>query len=421
MQTGEDRQHAIVGRISARLQTLIGTGRAIADFEALCAEAGRRLGPDHETTLLTEYHLEIRRDRDRSPAGSVPVWESLRDRAGKSLPTGTPAELAIRFRCLRRLRCRGRRGDLDLLVELCREEISHRAAVPDPYGAGEARSDLALALRDRACLGAFTSGLSGGHDPVTRPTAGDTPAVHRATGNTSSVHRAAGDARAAHRTAGDARGVHRAAGNNPAGRHAAAIQPTGGNGASLLPAGGFDPVRRAAGGFDPVRDLGEAVVLIGGEVRRHADSPVPDLPAALAARRVQAEVMLAAGRADPAAAALALEITEDLVRAEEDVADLRDGAYDHLTPTHVLLAEALLLAGRAEEAARVARLAYALHAGNRVFDPARPLLVLARAEARTDPVRVLTTARAALDQRLATFSGDSPYIAEALALAGSLE
>jgi len=378
MLTGEDRQHAVVGRISARLQTLIGAGRATADFAALCDEAGRRLGPDHETTLLTEYHLQVRRDTDRAPADSVPVWESLRDRAAKSLPAGTPAELAIRFRCLRRLRCRGRRGDLDLLVELCREEISHRGAVPDPYGAGEARTDLALALRDRAFLGGLTSDAAGGHD---------------------------------------------ASPHGPAGRHdISARGPTGGHDASARgPAGGHDASARGpAGRHDPERDLQEAVRLIGDEVRRNEDNPVPDQPAALAARRVQAEVMLAAGRTDPAAAAYALEIAEDLVRAEEDVADLRDAAYDHLTPAHVLFAEALLTAGRAEEAARVARLAYALHAGNRVFDPARPLLALARAESRTDPARALQTARAALDQRLATFSDDSPYVAEALALVGSL-
>ncbi|GAA4959647.1 hypothetical protein [Actinoplanes utahensis] len=333
MQPGQDREHAIVGRISARLQTLIGTGRATADFALLCGEAERRLGPEHETTLLTEYHLEVRRDADRGPAASVPVWESLRERAGKSLPAGTPAELAIRFRHLRRLRCRGRHGDLDLLVGLCREEIGHRAVIPDPHGAGEARTDLALALRDRAWLGGFTG-------PAARP--------------------------------------------------------------------------------DPWPDLREAVALIEGEVRRHRESPVPDQPAAVAARRVQVEVLLAAGRADPAAAGRALAIADELVLAEEDVTDLRDPAYDHLTPAHVLLAEALLLAGRTEEAARVARLAYALHAGTRVFDPARPLLALARSEARTDRAGAARTARAALEQRTATFGGDGPYVAEAADLAGAL-
>ncbi|MFI5889758.1 hypothetical protein ACIA5D_06515 [Actinoplanes sp. NPDC051513] len=184
----------------------------------------------------------------------------------------------------------------------------------------------------------------------------------------------------------------------------------------------FAGYHREAAGGEAARDLAEASALIDGEVRRLRSAAAPDQVSATACRRIQAEVLLALGRDAPAAAARARDIAEDLVGLDDSEDD--DGrttaVFDQLPGSHVLLAEALLLTGRVSEAGRVARLAYALHTGARVFDPARPLLVLARSEARAGRPDAGETARAALRQRLETFPADSHYVAEARRLAEEL-
>src|SRR5690349_7498680 len=134
----DDQERDLAGGLSARLQTLIGAGREMAGFAALRDDARRRLGPDHEITLEIEYALESRRDAGRSASDSLPAWAGLRLRAERSLPPGSAMAVAIRSRHLRQLRGCGRPADLDLLVELCREEIERRSADPGPRRLGEA-------------------------------------------------------------------------------------------------------------------------------------------------------------------------------------------------------------------------------------------------------------------------------------------
>ena len=324
METRDNLERTTAGRLSARLQTLIGARRNVADFAALRDEGARLLGPDHEVSLEIECTLETLRDRNRTAADSLVVWEGLRERARASLAPLAATAIAIRGRHLRQLRACGQPDDLDVLVDLCRAEVTRRATDPDLLGA--ARVDLAWVLRDRSWFGAS---------------------------------------------------------------HATELDP----------------------------DLAEATALIEEEVLRAG----PDQVATHAARLVQAEVLLAASRADPGAPARALEVAETLVRLD-NAEDTGRGAaaFDQLPHPHVLLAEALLHNGRTREAGRVARLAYAMHAGSGVFDPARPLLALARSEAGATPAAAGETARAALRQRLATFPADSHYVAEARRLVDEL-
>jgi hypothetical protein len=337
----DDEQRDLAGRLSARLQTLIGAGRDAADFAALRDDAERRLGPDHEITLEIESALEFRQDAARGSIDSLPIWASLRQRAERSLPPNSPTAVAIRSRLRRQLRGCGRPADLDVLVALCRDEVgrhSGRAGAGDLDSGrlGDARADLAWVLRDRAWFAGYHRELAGG---------------------------------------------------------------------------------------EAARDLAEASALIDDEVRRRRSAAVPDQVSTDAAHRIQAEVLLAVGRDDPAAAARSVDIAENLIRFDdtEDDHGRPAAALDQLPRSHVLLAEALLLTGRVGEAGRVARLAYALHAGARVFDPARPLLALARSEARAGRRDAGETARAALRQRLATFPADSHYVAEARRLVAELQ
>ena len=295
----DDQERYSAARLSARLQTLIGAARGVADLDGLHREAAGVLGAGHETTLLIEHTLELRRDAGRTVAESLPVWAGLGERAARALPPESAAAIAIRTRYRRRLRACGRPADLDAVVELCRGECG--------AGFGDARADLALVLRDRAWFAGERDGLA------------------------------------------------------------------------------------------------EAIAMIDAEVCRRGDGTRPDQ---VAARLIQVEVLLAIGRADQGAAGRALELAEGLVRREEFEDD------DELPRAHVLLAEALLLTGRTMEAGRVARLAYALHTG--VFDPARSLLTLARAEGDA------AQARAALRQRQGAFPADSYYVTEARELVEEL-
>ncbi|MFG1607772.1 hypothetical protein [Actinoplanes sp. NPDC049265] len=325
MRPEDDQERGVAARLSARLQTLIGAGRDVSDFEVLAADTTRLLGPAHEVTLGVEYALESRRDAGRTPAESLPVWSELLGRATASLPPSDAAAVAIRSRHRHQLRGRGRPGDLDTLVELCRREIERTGAGPGDRRLGDARADLAWVLRDRAWFAAF--------------------------------------------------------------------QP-----ARPRPA--------------PRDDLAEALDLIGDEVRRRSGGAAPDRPSADVARRIQAEVLLAAGRDDPGAAARALELAEELAKLEDTDDDHRRPAtgFDQLPRARVLLAEGLLLTGQTDQATRVARLAYALHGTPPVFDPARPLLVLART---ADRPQAVATAQTALAQRRSTFPPDSHFVAEA--------
>lgn len=162
---------------------------------------------------------------------------------------------------------------------------------------------------------------------------------------------------------------------------------------------------------DPDTDLTEALTLIDAEVRRRS----ADQLTLAVARRIRAEVLLAAGRTAPLAAARALDQADHLVRGD-DAADIPE--YDQLPRPHVLLAEALLGIGRHREAARVARLAYALHVPQ--FDPARPLLALARGEAGCEPGEARATAATALRLRRESFPPDSYYVTEAATLVSEL-
>ncbi|MGK5682181.1 hypothetical protein [Actinoplanes sp. URMC 104] len=135
------------------------------------------------------------------------------------------------------------------------------------------------------------------------------------------------------------------------------------------------PVGGAGGG-----DLGEALAIAEGEVRRRGTDP--------GARHALVEVLLGLGWGERA-----------LREAERLVEDERPGA-------RTLLAEALLLQGRVAEAARVARLAYALESGDR----GRALLVVARTEVGEQAV---ATARAALEQRVGFYPAESHYVLEA--------
>ena len=158
--------------------------------------------------------------------------------------------------------------------------------------------------------------------------------------------------------------------------------------------------RARFGGHDD--DLGEALAVIEGEEARRG----ADRVAAGAVRRIRVEVLLALGRVDAA-----LPLAEELAGGDDADVDAGDG----LPLPRVLLAEALLPAGRIAEAGRVARLAYALHPG--AFDPARPLLVVARSEPRPAG---RATARAALERRQAFFPPGSHYVAEACRLVEEL-
>ncbi|MFF5289931.1 hypothetical protein [Paractinoplanes globisporus] len=358
-------------RLSARLQTLIGAGGGVTGLAGLRDEATGRFGPAHDVTLAIEHALELRRDSGRTPAESLPIWVNLGERAASSLPPGSATARAIRARHRRQLRACGRPADLDALIGLCRRET-------DP----DARVDLAWALRDRA---RFAPGLHGLADAGRRPAeAGGGP------GQTGGGPGQAGGG------PGQTGGGPDQAGGGPG--------PAGGDvGGGHRDVGG-GPGR--VGGGDAASDLGEALAITEDEVRRRH----PDHVAVTAARLIQAEVLLALGRTDPTAAETALRLTGEL--AEDDADDQTDQG---LPGPRVLLAEALQLAGRTADAGRVARLAYALHPG--AFDPARPLLVVARTETGAQAKQ---TAREALDQREAFFPPESHYVAEARRLVEEL-
>lgn len=152
---------------------------------------------------------------------------------------------------------------------------------------------------------------------------------------------------------------------------------------------------------DSTEDLPGALAVAAEEVRRRGADHV----AVTAARRAQIEVLLALGRTEPDSAAQARELAAEMV-------DDPDG---EMPGSRALLAEALLLTGRTVEAGRVGRLAYALDAGT--FDPARPLLVVARTEAA---IQARATAQEALRQRQAFFPPESHYVVEARRLVEEL-
>src|SRR4051812_26291838 len=165
MQPRDEQERNFAGRLSARLQTLIGAGRDAADFAALRDDAERQLGLDHEITLEIEFALESRRDVGRSITDSLPVWAELRQRAEKSLLPNSVTAVAIRSRHLRQLRGCGRPADLDVLVRLCREEVERRSGDPDPRRLGDARADPAGGRRAGACCAGPPRGRPEGGAP----------------------------------------------------------------------------------------------------------------------------------------------------------------------------------------------------------------------------------------------------------------
>jgi hypothetical protein len=166
-----------------------------------------------------------------------------------------------------------------------------------------------------------------------------------------------------------------------------------------------------ANGHDPKADLDEALELIDDEVglRRTAHDPV----ATTVAELIRVEVLLARVPLEPAAAAEALASVRPLVAPDGP-------GFDSVPPPQVLQAEALAATGSHEDAVGVARRVYAIQGTGRAFDPARPLLTVARSTRRDNPRVAETAARTALDQRGQTFATDSHYALEAQALLESL-
>jgi hypothetical protein len=149
MRPDDHLERETAGRLSGRLQTLIGVGRELGGLSALHDDAMRRLPADHPVALEMEYTPELRRDRDRAPSASasVPIWTDLRARAEASVGADAAVAIAVRDGQLRSRRARGRPEDLDALVDAYRAEQRRRP--------GGARVALAWALRDRAWFARF--------------------------------------------------------------------------------------------------------------------------------------------------------------------------------------------------------------------------------------------------------------------------
>jgi hypothetical protein len=152
--------------IRGRLCTLLGCNGDRADFDLLREESERRLGPDDSITLLTkaaeQEYLSYRRPVDNS----VTAWCSLRQRAQQSLVSYDKTLMIIRSHHIRFLRLRSKPGDLDEAVQLQREEVNARAKYlsSDDNLLGMGRTDLVVALIDRARIGTHCPELAGDPD-----------------------------------------------------------------------------------------------------------------------------------------------------------------------------------------------------------------------------------------------------------------
>jgi hypothetical protein len=143
MRPDDHLERETAGRLSGRLQTLIGVGRELGGLSALHDDAMRRLPADHPVALEMEYTPELRRDRDRAPSASasVPIWTDLRARAEASVGADAAVAIAVRDGQLRSRRARGR------------PEISTRWSTPTARS-----SDDGLAGRGSRWLGLFVTG-----------------------------------------------------------------------------------------------------------------------------------------------------------------------------------------------------------------------------------------------------------------------
>ena len=156
----EGRQAAM---LRGRLHTLLGCPCRDADFAALATDAANDLGPGHSVTLLVEAARQQKLSYGRPVDESVAAWTGLRRRAEESLAAEDKTLLAIRSHQIRFLRLRSGPGDLDDVVRLRREEVAARTRqLPDHDNLlGIARSDLAVALVDRARTATRCARLSG--------------------------------------------------------------------------------------------------------------------------------------------------------------------------------------------------------------------------------------------------------------------
>ncbi|MBE1491933.1 hypothetical protein [Plantactinospora soyae] len=154
-------------RLHARLHTVLGQGGDPTQLAVLHRDAAQLLGESHETSLLVECALEHALSPDRPVSDSLAAWLDLRERAGSTLAEHHPTVLAVRDQYIRWLRRRGEPGDLDLVVQLRRDEVELRATQPvGPHQLGVAATGYAVALLDRARYGSFDPQLKK-HEPGT--------------------------------------------------------------------------------------------------------------------------------------------------------------------------------------------------------------------------------------------------------------
>jgi len=152
--------------LRGRLHTLLGSSCGAADFTPLLDDAKKSIGADHSVTLLIEAARQQKLSYGRPVGASAAEWARLRERAERSLAAEDKTLLAIRSHQIRFLRLRSGPGDLDEVIGLRRAEVATRAGqFPDHDNLlGIARSDLAVALIDRARTAGRCAGQPG--DPA---------------------------------------------------------------------------------------------------------------------------------------------------------------------------------------------------------------------------------------------------------------
>lgn len=142
--------------LNARLQTALVSQADASQLGRLWQDAVAQLGCQHWLVLQIECDLTAVRMTDRPVGESLAAWTGLRQRAGDALPSHHPTSLSIRAQYTRCLAYRGEPGDLDRVVELCRDELATRieAGVADTW-IGAAVADLAVARLDRGRFAAL--------------------------------------------------------------------------------------------------------------------------------------------------------------------------------------------------------------------------------------------------------------------------
>ncbi|MGX7672014.1 hypothetical protein [Plantactinospora sp. DSM 117369] len=156
----------LVARFEARLHTVLLHGADPTRLAVLHRAATEQLGESAELTLRAECALERASSPGRPVLDSLAAWLDLRERAGAALPEHHRTLLAIRREYVHALRRRGEPGDLDLVVQLRRDEVELRRRRPvGAHQFGVAVADHAAALLDRARYGAFDPHLKR-HEPA---------------------------------------------------------------------------------------------------------------------------------------------------------------------------------------------------------------------------------------------------------------